>query len=499
MTSYCHNRRRIIKNGIIATSGFALSPLFSGLALNNVFATNNELPTKKIPLIPTKDRATGLELLKLPSGFSYTSYGWTGDLMSDGTRTPDRHDGMAVIDYDKHTDTLILMRNHERGEVEDVVIGAGNAPIYDGFSHSYTGVDSIGGGVTSLMYRNSEFISSQAVLGGTIYNCAGGATPWGSWLTCEEYVVSRIDTTHESKSGATRREHGYVFEVPSPRLGSASAKPIIDMGKMKHEAVAVDPVTGIVYLTEDNKSHSGFYRFIPRDRSHKVGSLEEGGELQMMKVVSVNNANLTSPTLGDVYHVEWVTIDQPNMDPDSGQSGPYLQGMKLGAAKFSRGEGCWYHQDDIYIVDTTGGAAGKGVVWVYSPLNTKNKQTEGELVALFVSPDQTTANNPDNITISPRNGIVVCEDGGSFTNQYGEIVGSRLLSIDNNGSANVFAENNVIIESFIRDKPFIDKQDYRHQEFCGACFDPKGEILFVNIQTPGITFAIKGPWPDLGL
>ncbi len=497
MPSHNRNRRKIIKSAVAATSGIALGHLFSSLAINNAHASAAQQVNESLPLSPVTDDATGLNLLKLPEGFSYTTFGWTGDQMNDGTYTPDRHDGMAVVDYDDTSGVITLMRNHERGEVNDLVIGNGIAPIYDHNDESSDSANNVGGGVTALRYRDGKLLDSQAALGGTLFNCAGGATPWGSWLTCEEYVVSQALNEDSDETQHATRDHGYVFEVPAPHLGQASAQPIVSMGKMKHEAVAVDPVNGIVYLTEDNGPNSGFYRFIPKNRAQQFGALEEGGLLQMLKVTSRDNVDLTSPMRGDTHPVEWVTIENPNMDGIEGESGPYRQGKLKGGAKFLRGEGCWYHKDVIYFVDTSGGTAGKGVVWVYKPSRTNNFQ--GELIALFVSPGQETANNPDNITISPRDGILVCEDGGSFTSQYGSTVGSRLVAINQRGVANIFAENIAIISSPLKSKPRIALGDYRGQEFCGACFDPIGKTLFVNIQTPGITFAIKGPWHQVGL
>ena len=515
MTQSSRTRRNLLKGGVAAASSIALGPLFAGLTANNANASHYYYKKKGFgPIAPVEDQTTGLKLLSLPKGFSYSSFGWTGDLMSDDTLTPDRHDGMAVVDYNYRTKTSTLIRNHERGPIAGLVpvVGEGGAPVYDTFALP-TVVDGLGGGTTAVTYRKGKFTGSEATLGGTLTNCAGGPTPWGSWLTCEEGVVSDPNGIFESTFGVPLLEHGYVYEVPAPRFGPASAKPIVDMGKMDHEAVAVDRRSGIVYLTEDNGPNSGFYRFLPNNSSRKIGALEEGGTLQMLKVKDNENADLTTPERGDKHLVEWVTIDDPNLDPEflvspgegfppvagDGRSGPYLQGEALGGAKFLRGEGCWYHRGVIYMVDTSGGAAGEGVIWAYVPFRRKWKGIEGKLIALFVSPGQETANNPDNITISPRGGILFCEDGGSFTNPEGNTVGTRLVSVDFAGRAEVFAENNVIIDSQIPDKPLIAPNDYRGSEFAGACFDPTGRTLFVNIQTPGITFAIDGPWWKGGL
>ncbi len=500
------DRRNFLQAGAMAAGGIALAGPFANLFAHSQkgYEPAHFRHGSYGPLFPSRDKTTGLELLKLPRGFSYRSTGWTGDLMSDGTLTPDRHDGMAVVHGHRE---MMLIRNHERGASEPGSplprVGNAETPVYDPFE--IPGVLSgLGGGTTALGFRGTRLVSSQAALAGTLTNCAGGMTPWGSWLTCEEVTI------RGSLIGA--KDHGYVFEVPAPELGAASAVPIQEMGFMSHEALAVDAHTGYVYLSEDNGPECGLYRFRPNRPWGGIGSLEQGGKLEMLKVAGEANADLRAAEFGDTFEVEWVPIEDPNADPESfeppapgfppiggaGKSGPYLQGESLGGAKFRRGEGCWYHRGVIYFVDTSGGAAQEGSVWALVPNRHgwgHHRNRYDRLKAIFVSPENAEANNPDNITVSPRGGILLCEDGGTHLDpDTGDVVGARLLGLNHDGNAFPFAENNMLLEEPIEGKPFIPPGDHRGREFAGATFSPRGSILYVNIQTPGVTFAITGPW-----
>ncbi len=493
------DRRAFIAGAGKTALAIGLAPLLQACSdsSNSGNRLSQEPATSYGPLAPVADGTTGLPLLQLPQGFSYHSFGWTGDSMSDGTLTPDRHDGMAVISgQGGSSGECILMRNHERSVVLPgmplPVIGDGIAPVYDDLV--FPGVlAGLGGGTTALRMRGGQLIEDRATLAGTIGNCAGGATPWGSWLTCEETM------TLGSLLGA--RDHGFVFEVPDPALGSASAVPIVDMGLMPHEAVAVDARDSRVYLTEDNGPLSGFYRYTPSDASQQPGALERGGVLEMLAVAGSPGLDLGLAVQGDSFDVQWVAVPNPAAPPENlvpplegfpaiqgvGRSGPFLQGQANGGASFRRGEGCWYQDGVVYFVDTSGGAAGKGTVWAYLP-------GEEVLTALFVSPDSATADNPDNITVTPQGALLVCEDGGGSSENDILVSGTRMLGIAQDGSSFVFAENNLVLDAALPGRAAIAPGDYRGSEWAGACFDPAGEYLYVNIQTPGVTFAITGPW-----
>jgi secreted PhoX family phosphatase len=399
------------------------------------------------PLFPTADQTTGLPLLHLPEGFSYVSLGWTGDLMANGLRTPSAHDGMAAFKYQGHR--IRLVRNHEQGNGTPF-----SGAYYDGGAS---------GGTTTLVFDTKEgaLIESSDSLSGTIRNCAGGPTPWDSWMTCEETTVF------------VGQAHGYVFDVPSE--GFSDATPIREMGRFSHEALAVDPLSGFIYQTEDAGNSSGLYRYVP-NKKHKPA---EGGELSMLKVQRQSLANLGAgfPN-GATFDVEWVSIDTPdNQSPTMPGNFVWAQGRAKNAATFARLEGCWYGKDKrIYIVSTSGGAVGQGQIWVYDP-------KEETISLLFESPSPAVLNAPDNITVSPRGGLVLCEDGGGEEFLHG-------LTVD--GEIFQFAKNSVVLSG---ERNGITG-NFAGSEFAGACYSPDGDWLFANIQSPGITVAITGPWQN---
>jgi secreted PhoX family phosphatase len=165
----------------------------------------------------------------------------------------------------------------------------------------------------------------------------------------------------------------------------SDAVPLRDMGRLSHEAAAVDPVTGFVYETEDAGATSGFYRFVPTT----PGVLANGGQLFMLKVKNVALANLgASYANGTTFDIEWVPIATPD-NPSSTAPGNFVwaQGRALGAATFARLEGCWYGNDRrIYIVSTSGGVT-QGQIWVYDP-------AAETISLLFQSPGADVLNMP---------------------------------------------------------------------------------------------------------
>jgi secreted PhoX family phosphatase len=534
-------RRRLLQ-GSGATAAAAFVGALTALQTRNAqAAVGGKQSTSAVspygPIAPVNDLATGLPLLQLPDGFAYASYGWTGDPMSNSQPTPGLHDGMAVVRSRRigRSTELTLVRNHERGLVPTAA-EAINAPAnyatgyvngiitLTGAITARIGANSVvrlpgqpdpppftgfaAGGTTNLVFRDGRWAGSAPSLGGTLGNCAGGPTPWGSWLSCEETVFDF------SLIGG--KKHGYVFECGADPTQSI-ASPIVEMGRFVHEAVAVDPASGHVYMTEDNRNCSTFFRYVPADPSGGLGSLQRGGRLQAARIktiltqavpqnlVNSNNTALLDPRIGDEYELEWVDIADPDADPRTVaaqpggvslgvMAGPTIQALAAGCSRWSRGEGIWYAAGKMFIVDTAAGVNsggsignGDGAVWELTLATMR-------LRALFVSGNQTAGNNPDNVTVSPRGGVLLCEDGGGSTDAFG--TGSRLLGLNSAGEAYIFVKNNCQLSAaqVAAAGKLVAPGDFRGIEFAGACFDPTGRVLFVSIQTPGITFAITGPW-----
>lgn len=411
--------------------------------------------------VSRQDPVTGYsQELLLPDGFDFAIFGLAGTGMADGHVTPLGHDGMAAFRGPRGSYRLV--RNHEERT------GAGSVSPSGDPGDRY---DRLGGGGTTTLQvdiHNGEIAVERVwtSLAGTIVNCAGGPTPWGSWLSCEETTAGR--------SSGWDEPHGYVFEVPAAADRPVAAQPLPALGRFVHEAVAVDRATGIVYLTEDRGS-SGFYRFVPRRR----GDLTEG-RLQMLKIVDQEHYDTrTGQEQGRALPVEWVDIADP--DPAEAETNPlavYQQGAARGGATFARLEGCWSGDHAIYIVSTNGGELGEGQVWQYRP-HRSPLRGEGELTLVYESIDRAVMSFPDNITVSPRGALLVCEDTSRSMPQ--------LLGVTLDGGTFPFC---------------VDPSE---DEWCGATFSHDGRVLFANLQgstagdptnpgTPGRTVAIWGPW-----
>jgi len=484
-------RRTFLKGSAAVTGGVLLAGPFQGLVAGPAGALG-AAPFRA--LRPTPDLRDGKVRLHLPEGFSYRSFHDTEQpvVLDDGTQLPGRHDGMGAFAGEGGLVTLV--RNHEVNNP-----GPAFGPVGD---HTYD-PQAKGGCTVVNVSLEGEVSSAWTGLNGTMMNCSGGQMPWGAWVTCEETVNGPDvgpDFTGASNTALTK-PHGYVFEVPT--TGRASGDPITKAGRFAHEAVALDPVDGYLYLTEDNFAFpSGYYRYKPKRHPMEVGHIDNEGTLQMLAVKGQPNAHLeAAQRQRATFDVEWVDIADP--DPTfpytPGQTAPttndqaivYVgdQGREQGAAHFSRLEGQIYDNGVIYFTSTQGGGPamsgpdsvggygkGFGQVWAYHCRSQK-------LQLVYQSPDRNVLDFPDNITVSERGTLVVCEDHDVDNYVRGLSRGGQIWDIALNR-----------VESARTGKPRYD------DEFAGSTFSPDGHTLYVNIQaSAGMSFAIWGPWQKIGV
>jgi secreted PhoX family phosphatase len=418
-------------------------------------------------LAPARSWATGYgrlvsdpdTLLDLPEGFSYRIVSEAGQPLTGAEGIiPDAFDGSALFEVGGKR---YLVRNSEQSyseEDEPVDFPALAAPefTYDPAA--------LGGTTTTELDADNNVVAEYVSLAGTSTNCAGGVTPWGTWLTCEE-------TEDVTGDGGMTKDHGFVFEVdPVDTANNETPTPLEGLGRFAHEAVAIDPGTGVVYLTEDASGPNGLlYRATPTTPLAGYGSLRDGAVLEALVALDgdyfvADLSEYSEP--GTILDTDWVAIPDPLAAevPTRSQLNRVTRSRKF--------EGAWWGNDAAYIVASYArhddGSVNEhdGQVWRIDPAaNTM------ELVVQFaVNPDPASDNfdSPDNITVSPWGGLLLCADGEGI---------QHLFTVSPEGVPSMFARN-------ARDEG----------EFTGATFTADGHTLFVNLQSPGTTFAITGPW-----
>ena len=386
-------------------------------------------------------------ILDLPRGFSYRVLSALGDAMDDGGTVPDYADGMGC--FDLGNGEWALVRNHELSPGHDE--GGATGPAFDTVARS---LRPLPGGTTTIVLDAATLDVKRQYrsLAGTIRNCAGGTTPWGSWLSCEENT-SKAD-------GRINQDHGWIFEVPANAERQVEPVPLKAMGRFNHEAAVIDPETGLAYLTED-RADSLLYRFIP---THP-GELHRGGTLQALVLEGVQdtrNWDAVSVQTGQTMAGRWITMDNVESPEDDLRQ----RGAEMGAAIFARGEGIWMGEGEFYFTCTSGGAAKEGQIFrMYPTIHGADR-----LELFYESTDREVFSYGDNLTIAPDGHLIVCED------QYSDTVSNHLRGVTPQGEAYAFGALRIQTEP------------------AGACFSPDGRTLFVNAFSPTRTLAISGPW-----
>ena len=406
-------------------------------------------------------------ILALPRGFSYKVVAEAGKtLLESGEPTPSDADGTA--NFASPTGAT-LVNNHEISGSEPYPVPPLPGLTYDpGAGGGTTNID-----VDAQGNRVREYVS----LAGTHNNCAGGETPWNTWITCEE--------TEARAGGALLKDHGYAFEVdPFDQQANQDPVPLKFLGRFAHEAVAVDPHTDVIYETEDAGGPNGLYfRWTPPGGfKGGQGALRElvlsaggdtAGTLEAMSCYSRGRhikdlSQATAP--GTKYHVRWVEV--PDRDARSTSVRKQLTDGEVTRSR--KLEGQWWGDGGAYFVASfarrSDGSVNEhdGQVWFYNP--------EYETVTLKTifgvnpnpSADGGNYDGPDNITVSPYGGVILAEDGEGV---------QHLVGVTEAGESYSLARN-----------------DLNDSEFTGPNFTADRSIMFANIQSPGHVLAITGPW-----
>ncbi|MET9481188.1 alkaline phosphatase PhoX [Streptomyces sp. NPDC006638] len=404
-------------------------------------------------------------MLALPEGFSYRVLTHSGvTRLESGEFTPSDHDGTATFDGPRGT--TLLVNNHELdGPRTDYPYPV---PLTEGLVYD----PAAAGGCTVVETHRDGRTAEWVGIAGTSTNCAGGRTPWGTWLTCEE------NADRAGQNGMTK-DHGFVFEVdPYDRRANRDPRPVKAFGRFEHEAVVVDPRTGHAYLTEDADGPNGLlYRWVPpKGFEHGRGRLrhlaDDAGVLQAPRCFDAGGRfvdDLSRATkIGTVYGVDWLEVPDRQARTvevrEQFDDGDVTRARKL--------EGMWWADGGAYVVssyarDESPGRPHDGQVWFYDPR--RRTLTLKVLLGINTEPDRDGAfNGPDNITVSPYGGLILAEDGEGVQHLFGA------------------TESGVTYP--------IARNDLNDSEFTGVVFSPDGAVLYANIQEPGIMLAVTGPW-----
>jgi uncharacterized protein len=455
-------RRTFVKGSAAVSGGLALGGPISAMAARRARGRSARAVGYG-DLVPTLEEETGEVFLELPRGFKYRVISTQADIMSDGNPTPGIFDGTDA--FEGRNGTTILIRNHEnRSRDLEIPVVVPNSKRYD------PDMNVRGGNTKLVVDRDRRVIESFAVLGGTHTNCAGGGTPWGTWVTCEE--IFNYGSVENNVTPGTGVPHGFAFEVPADARSPVDPQPILSAGRFSHEAVAW--VRGALYETED-RDDASLYRFVPDRPPREHGDLaSNGGVLESLAIVGRPNfdANLANP--GETYPVEWVTIDEPNPLEDTVRR----QAQDKGAVIFDRTEGAWEADGRLYFDCTTGGEAQLGQLWQFTPRG----RGGGELKLIYESTAVEDLENPDNLVVIPDTGDVLLQEDSS-----GE---QFIRGVNRRGEIYDFAHTVL-----------------NNTEFCGGCFSPDGKTFFVNqqgdrvdvgadpaLETAAVTYAIWGPF-----
>jgi len=451
------SRRSVLGRGA-AGLGIALTGSLNGLFGTAASAHGAARAAGYGPLIADPNG-----LLALPEGFTYTIVAQAGVTeLESGEPTPGDPDGTAAF-VRRGGNGSVLVNNHEMGAVTE----RNAVPPVPGFTYD----PAFGGGTTNIeVDKDGKRVREYVSLAGTNNNCAGGKTPWETWLTCEESESRTTDPI----------PHGYVFEVsPYDQSANRDPKPIKAFGRYAHESCVVEPQGARVYLTEDASNPNGLlYRWTAPDSALPLGEgsfrklVDDAGTLEAMRASTRSGTFVPDLSVatrpGTTYRVEWVDVPDRDARTTSTRKQPYARPI----TRSRKLEGMWWGDGGTYFVASfarfSDGSEAQhdGQVWFLDP---DEDTIELKLHFAYTPDDQDSdPDGPDNITVSAHGGLIIAEDGEGASH----LVGST-------DSGEVF---------------FLARNELNDSEFAGPCFSGDKKTLFANIQSPGYVLAIQGPW-----
>ena len=486
---------QLSRRGFLAGSASLVAVLAALQARRSVAGTRASrfVPGPYGPLRPVADLETGLPLIYLPEGFEYRSYSWSGDPMSDGPPAPDAHDGMGVVAARGSGDDLevTLVRNHERGFASPILAPA-----------RYDALDAAGPGLRPGRRHDDADVPRPALDG-------------------REALARRDDLQLRGRRDAL----GHLAQLRGNRdrpvrEGRAAARLRVRSARGRRR--------------DDREADRRHGPHAARGRRHRPGDghrVPHGGrglELRLLPLRRPRQARRPGqlrsgrPAAGRARR-------RP------GQRGPArARGRRRPCDRVGghRQSGCRSGQDagrnfrdhrsreravpaglgpgrardeprrrhlpsrrEALSRRHRGGPQRGGPARATARARSgSTTRASRRCTAIFVAGSQQVGDNIDNITASPRGGLLLCENGDAVTDEYG--TGTRLIGLTADGDSYAFAKNNIdlTLEEQVASGKRIFADYYRASEWAGACFEPGGEVLFVNIQVPGITFAIWGPW-----